>query len=92
MAEDRPEVLIDEREVVDGTYSKRVTVIAVPESDKFPEGIKYRMHYGTLDGDTILRYDNSHGIHERHDGDETAEIEYPGAEALYRRFIRELAD
>lgn len=92
MAEDLPAVLIDEREVVDETYIKRVKVIAVPQSEEFPEGIKYRMHYGTLAGETILRYDNSHGVHERHDGDTTEEFEYPGSQALYQRFISEIED
>lgn len=92
MSEDRSTVLIDEREVIDGAYVKRIKVIAVPNSQQFPEGIKYRMHYGTLDGETILRYDNSHGVHERHEAGETTEIDFPGYEALYRLFTREIED
>lgn len=88
MPEDRPAVLVDEREVVDETYVKRIRVLAVPRSEKFPEGVKYRMHFGTIDGETILRFDNSHGRHERHAGDAVAEIDFPGIEPLYRRFIR----
>lgn len=48
------------------------------------------MHYGTRAGDTLLRYDNSHGRHERHTPDATEEIEYPGIAALYRRFLDEI--
>lgn len=77
------------RSYADGTV-ENVVVLRVPESEKFPEGIKYRLHYGTRDGDTILRYDNSHGVHEKHVGDEVEIIEYPGIAALYRRFLREL--
>lgn len=83
-------MLIDEREIVDGGYVKRVKALAVPESEKFPEGVKYRMHYGTLDGETILRYDNSHGRHERHSCGEREAIDFPGLESLYRRFVREI--
>jgi hypothetical protein len=31
---------------------EQVTIIRVPESDKFPEGIKSRLHYGTWTGTT----------------------------------------
>jgi hypothetical protein len=67
-----------------------VRVMDVPASTKFPEGVKYRMHYGTLDGDTILRYDNSHGIHERHADDQVEQIAFPGLEELHARFRREV--
>jgi hypothetical protein len=69
---------------------ENVVILRVPESEKFPEGVKYRMHYGTPDGETILRYDNSHGVHERHDGEDVEMIEYPGIAELYRRFVAEL--
>jgi len=75
----------------------RITVWAVPESDAYPDGIKYRMHYGTVDGDTLLRYDNSHPEtkgHERHTRDGVdEEYEFPGGyRALLRRFQREIQD
>mgnify|MGYP006284633481 FL=1 len=64
MASDDVEVVLDrERETEDG-HVVRVKAMRVPESEKFPAGVKYRFHYGTLAGDTILRYDNSHGVHE----------------------------
>jgi hypothetical protein len=31
----------------------------VPESEDYPEGLKYSFQYMDADGDTILRYDNS---------------------------------
>ena len=40
----------------------------------------------------ILRYDNHHGVHERHEGDDVDEIEFPGYEPLLRRFAQELPD
>lgn len=71
----------------------RIRVLHVPESEKFPEGIKYAFHYGRKGGDDpILRYDNHHGTHERHSGSEREEIDFPGTEVLLRRFIDELPD
>lgn len=77
------------------THIIRVKLMRVPESEKFPEGVKYRLHYGTPDGDTLLRYDNSHGVHERHsapDPNDPDLIDFPGLEALYRRFMGEIDD
>jgi len=71
----------------------RIRVLRVPESERFPEGIKYGFHYGRKDGDDpMLRYDNHHGVHERHRGSEKTAIDFPGLEALLERFIRELPD
>lgn len=73
---------------------EQVKIMRVPESEKFPEGVKYRMHYGYIDGedDPIVRYDNSHGRHEKHEGDDVEEIEFPGVPALYARFREHLPD
>lgn len=71
----------------------RVTVRAVPESEAYPEGIRYRMHYGSYDGTTILRYDNAHPEtkgHERHTTDGREAIDFPGWERLLVRFHREV--
>jgi len=71
----------------------RIRVLRVPESETYPEGIKYAYHYGEKGADTpIIRYDNHHGIHERHEGESVAEIEFPGYEQLLRRFSQELPD
>ncbi|WP_254547458.1 toxin-antitoxin system TumE family protein [Halomarina pelagica] len=53
----------------------------VPESDDYPEGIKYRFQYTAADGATILRYDNSHyregvGMHHRHTPEGVEGIEF----------------
>lgn len=75
----------------------RIQVWAVPESKAYPDGIKYRMHYGTTQGETILRYDNSHAKtkgHERHTADRVDEdYEYPGDyRTLLEWFREEVAD
>ncbi len=91
MADDEPdvEVLEDEEQYEENRVIRR-KVMSVPKSAKYPEGIKYRFHYGTLDGETLLRYDNSHGIHEKHKGENVEEIDYPGIAELYRRFSNEV--
>lgn len=64
----------------------------------YPSGWRYSLHYGTLDGDTILRYDNAHERvkgHERHTGDgpdDVHRIEFPGMDALLSRFYREIEE
>lgn len=71
----------------------RIRVLRVPESEKFPDGIKYAFHYGRKESnDPILRYDNHHGVHERHTGPDVVEIDAPDVETVLRRFIRELPD
>ena len=80
-----------DRRFPDGTVL-RVRVLAVPESDKFPDGVKYRLHYGTEGDETLLRYDNSHGAHERHTADGLdKDYEFPGYEAVQSRFWDEVA-
>lgn len=71
----------------------RIRILRVPESETFPEGIKYAFHYGRKGSeDPVLRYDNHHGIHERHAGADREELEFPGLETLLERFIGELPD
>ncbi|TVT92789.1 MULTISPECIES: toxin-antitoxin system TumE family protein [Haloferax] len=68
-----------------------IRILSVPKSEKFPEGVKYGLHYGRKGGDDpIVRYDNHHGVHERHEGDTVEEIPFPGVETLLRRFQDEV--
>jgi len=78
-------VLEDEIEAyADGTVA-RVRVLSVPISRRFEEGIKYAYHYGAAGVDEpIIRFDNHHGVHELHLGDETFEIDFPGLADIYR--------
>jgi hypothetical protein len=92
MDEEDVEVIRDRRRDF-GEEIVRIRVLRVPASKQFPEGIKYAFHYGRKDSDTpLLRYDNHHGIHERHVESNTEEIDFPGTEALLRRFVHELPD
>jgi hypothetical protein len=91
MTADGVDILMDYKREESGRVL-RVRVLSVPASEKYPDGVKYRFHYGTTDGDTIVRYDNSHGYHERHVGETVERIEFPddGFELLYRRFMADV--
>ena len=65
------------------------------DDDQYPCGYYYTMHYGTTDGETLLRYDNAHEQmhgHERHTADGVTDIEFPGIVDLFERFQREVDD
>lgn len=64
-------VIVDESRHFDDGTVVRVRVLRVPASDTYPEGYKYGMQYGVRGGETIVRFDNHHGPHELHLGDET---------------------
>lgn len=69
----------------------RVRVLSVPKSEKFPDGVKYRYHYGTEDGTTLIRYDNSHGNHERHTENGLDDgYKFPGYREVKNRFWDEV--
>ncbi|MDZ7688112.1 MAG: DUF6516 family protein [Halobacteriales archaeon] len=72
----------------DGTFVE-VVAYDVKPTDKYPEGYKYRFQYGTRDG-TILRYDNSHGKHDRHFGDNREDIGFEGLEEHLELFFEEV--
>lgn len=77
---------VNERYVVDIT-------IRQTEDDAYPCGWDYSLHFGEVDGDTILRYDNAHERtkgHERHGRTSVEHIAFPGMLALYDRFKREV--
>jgi len=83
MGDDVAVVRDETRTYDDGTIA-RVRVLAVPESERYPRGIKYAMHYSEVGADDpIVRFDNHHGPHELHMGGRTWEIEFPGWSTLY---------
>lgn len=56
-----------------------------PNSERFEEGVKYAYHYGEAGADEpIIRFDNHHGPHELHLGENTFDIDFPGLAQLYR--------
>lgn len=69
-----------------------VTVVKT-DDDEYPSGWKYRLHYGTIDGETLVRYDNSHEKqkgHEKHTGEEVREIKFSTMENLLQRFHQDV--
>ncbi|MDJ1432869.1 DUF6516 family protein [Halostagnicola sp. A-GB9-2] len=83
----------------DGTYVEAEAWV-VPNSDRYPEGIKYSFQYGTTDGETIFRYDNfpdhpgvgRHHKHNSDDPDDVENVDFTDLESLYKRFKQEVID
>lgn len=94
------EELFHYREQFTGNVEIEVVAHRVPESDDFPNGIKYSFQAMDRDtGETLLRYDNSNDSHvSRHhkhleDGT-TEEIEDPfaGKDMEKRKEVKEAAE
>ena len=82
---DDVEVLEDEIQAYDDGTVVRIRILDVPDSDQYPEGVKYAFHYSEAGADEpIIRFDNHHGPHELHIGGQVFEIEYDGLQPLYR--------
>lgn len=81
-----------------GDRYAEVRAHSVPESDRYPEGLKYSMQYGTVAGETILRYDNfpdhpEAAHHHRHRADGTVtDVDFDGLQDLFERFKIEVND
>lgn len=68
---------------------------SVPESEAFPEGVKYSFQYLGPDDEAILRYDNAndaHGVgrHHRHHCGTVEENEFDGLASHVERFLEEV--
>ena len=78
-------VLEDEIQAYDDGTVARVRVLEVPESDQYPDGVKYAFHYGVAGAeDPIIRFDNHHGPHELHIAGQVFELEFDGLQPLYQ--------
>ncbi|WP_435196294.1 toxin-antitoxin system TumE family protein [Natronomonas sp. EA1] len=72
-------VVRDEQLAYDDGEIVKVRLLRIPQSDRFPTGVKYAFHYGEAGAEhPIIRFDNHHGPHELHLGARTFEIEFPG--------------
>jgi len=80
-----------------GTYVE-VEAYSVPVSERYPDGVKYSMQYGTTEGKTIVRDDNfpDHPDvenHHKHADDGSVEaIEFEGVRPLFDRFKQEVRE
>lgn len=80
-------VLVDREAAYDDGTVVAVRVLRTPRSDTYPDGIKYKFHYGiATEPHPVTRFDNLHGPHELHLGPKTYEIDYPGLATLARTF------
>jgi len=78
-------VLEDEIQVYDDGTVALVRVLGVPESDQYPDGVKYAFHYGVAGAeDSIIRFDNHHGTHELHVAGQVFELEFARLQPLYQ--------
>ena len=80
-------MLLRERENVGDRYAE-VRAWDVPESDRYPDGVKYSLQYGTLEGETLIRYDNvpdhpGAAHHHKHTRDGDAEDVEPYFECTF---------
>ena len=70
----------------------------VPETEAYPNGIKYSFQYMDADGNTLLRYDNAPyhldvGRHHRHPPDgEPTPLDYTGLADLVAAFQNEVTE
>jgi len=89
-----PTVVRDYERTHGPEHVESVTIVRTT-TETYPSGWNYALHYGEIGGQTLLRYDNAHERtkgHERHAIEGTEIIEFPGMEALYRRFLRSIED
>ncbi|MFP8952587.1 DUF6516 family protein [Natrialbaceae archaeon A-arb3/5] len=84
-------VLYEHRHIEAGVIEK-VKVGYATDIETYPSGTRYSMHLGTLDGMTLLRYDNAHGAtkgHEKHTSTAETTIDFPGIGPLLVEFYAE---
>jgi hypothetical protein len=70
----------------DGTIME-VVIWKVPSNKERPHGLKYRLHFGKLDGTCIIRYDNEKGKGDhRHIGNKEAPYRFVSTDKLLADF------
>ena len=90
-------LLLRERENFAMRYAE-VRAWDVPDSERYPDGVKYSFQYGELDGETIFRYDNfpdhpGAAHHHKHTREGAVEaVDFTGILPLYRQFESEVND
>lgn len=83
---------VDDWSYTEGEKIVKVT-IGTTDDDAYPSGWRYALHYGTINGETILRYDNAHENtkgHEKHTAKGVETIDFPGITQLYERFLESI--
>jgi hypothetical protein len=90
-------VLYEDQATFDDGTRYEMVATAIPRSDDYPEGVKYRFQYMAEDGRTLLRFDNfpDHpGVrrHHYHTPDGVYDIRYTGLESHVQKFYDEMDD
>ena len=91
-------VIHEDEDTYDDGCRYEMIATAIPKSDDYPEGVKYRFQYMTKDGRTLLRFDNfpNHpGVdrHHYHTADGVFDdIEYTGLKDHVQKFYDEMDD
>lgn len=92
--EDAATLLLGERVNFKDRYVE-VRAWSVPESDRYPDGVKYSLQYGDYDGSTIIRYDNfpdhpDAAHHHKHTSSGVVDVDFEGVLPLYQQFKTEV--
>ena len=75
----------------DGAIREMVLWKVPPPSPERPHGFKYRHHYGSADGRSVVRYDNATGkADHRHIRGREEPYQFHGVEALVADFLRDI--
>ena len=109
MADDGDEatLVINRQEEFGSTYA-HIKAWRIPTSERYPEGVKYSMQYGTKNTDemeaaetedgTIIRYDNfpdhpETDHHHKHLADgSVVAVDYPSLRSLFEQFKQEVRE
>jgi hypothetical protein len=95
MTRDEATIILETRQNFGTTYAE-VVAWSVPSSDRYPGGVRYSMQYGTVDGETIIRYDNfpdhpGAAQHHKHIGETRVKnVDFEGVLPLFRQFKEEV--
>lgn len=91
-------VIYEDEETFDDGSRYEMIATAIPKSDDYPEGVKYRFQYMAEDGRTLLRFDNypNHpGVDRHHSHTPTGvydDIEYTDLKTHVQQFYNEIDD
>ena len=91
-------VIYEDQDTFDDGTRYEMIATAIPKSDDYPEGVKYRFQYMAEDGRTLLRFDNypNHpGVDRHHYHTPTGvydDIEYTGLKAHVQQFYNMMDD
>lgn len=84
--------VVYEHRYIEAGMIEKIKLGYATDLDTYPSGTRYSMHLGTLEGVTLLRYDNAHEAtkgHEKHTGAAETRVDFPGLGPLLVKFYSE---